>query len=1286
MGRDTKPFINHETPRPAFPRRTSLTASFSLPTLSLSSRSKAPVPSLPSLDTTVANGNPLDDESASSSCITPSSSQPFPPSTAESPVPLKPPTSPGPSVPLPSIRSLRSRFSFSTASQDQANTPGRVAATPTQKRVTSRRFLPFGNSSSSTPTNNTTPTVPRKSLGDVFTLGRSSTSSRLDANSIRSATPSGRSSRSVTSAATLRGWTSTSRHLEPGGPNSRLSFGRPRSQDYSLDIDLGYVVTIGSQDETIRQRPNILTTNTPGATLVVEESSQEDLTTATLGEAATDIALPASANKANPSVVNAPAPRSNDPAESAPNNRSSPRQSALPPIKIPPPLDVRTSHESKEEIIGSTGKTPIAAPQSENDSDNPAPAVYPFTPVDDRSDVTSSTQNTPSSAHKSVVREPHSIVPPLPSPSPFRSLPGELGASVQPAAHVDRRGSPPTPNPWVDRVTPQVAGSSGRRASPEDHPVTTVSPSKSLRREHAVVGLLGELEGALAALSSAQFLDRSHSTLDTTTASTHGAHSFNSNAGSVNISSTVASASSPVREEQPVVSQVPPGLKLTVETVSPEAKVAPERRQNRIGQLLSGLDGPNVDDNLGFATQSENSDRLTGQRDAQLNLLDTSAYRPSSLREDPSAASAQHPESGDRDGQRLHTIDNDLIKLLSPHRLSHLSHSAPSSALVPTIALPSTSPRCPPPPLPSCSRTPQPHTRPDSRAGSIALHASSTSPSTATFHPGEVQLPSRSHHLVPTAGATSAKGYHSVKNSPVLSKASIALASPAERGDWGDFSSPSGGYSRTAIQYSPSVTAAMSRKRSASFDLSESTTFVKDSSDPFATPYSNGPRRADWLGPRTAKAFAAAGLLDDMRDKDRSSPVSSARSDGHRGGPWRAQPGEQNGRMGSVRSHSRLGSEIISPSSRARALAGTDSSPSYYRRGSLDQTAPPSPVSTHRTLVSSATSSSQSQQSVLQTLRERHELETEALLLALAGSKKSERDLRVENEQLMGYVRELEHRIAAFENERDQERGKWRRDRPWESSSTADVDTLDKRRQDILAGRPSTRGWGAHNHVRSLAPNRSPVYGGNRPLPSPNETPRSASAAGMFRSSDLGQKPRSATPPTRRSNWVDSLPPSRVTAPAPRALTPPFVGPSDRGVSDSRTEFEKWHEESFNPPSGFNMLQSSSLRPSNVSATSLIPELPGSMSLLVQEAGPLSEDEYSFGSASPASLTLVQPRNITPKPCPPSNISPITADFSFNSIPGSPRSLRLRPEEEIHLADLISLHGLEIADVLGDAD
>lgn len=527
----------------------------------------------------------------------------------------------------------------------------------------------------------------------------------------------------------------------------------------------------------------------------------------------------------------------------------------------------------------------------------------------------------------------------------------------------------------------------------------------------------------------------------------------------------------------------------------------------------------------------------------------------------------------------------------------------------------------------------------------------------------------------------------SLNNTPLLSPKKL-VDQPYQR----ELATTPNNPSRPVLGRSPSVSAAMTRKRSASFDFSGSTTFGQDLNDPF-TAHSNGPKRADWLGPKTAKAFAAAGLLD--KDKERSGLHSNVRSETpvHRGAldAWRSHSG-RNGfgaGPGSVRSHSRLGSEIISPSFRSRSLAGGDSSPGYGR-ASLDLTAPPSPVSTHRTLVSNATSSSQSQQSALQTLRERHELETEALLLALAGSKRAERDLRAENEELSTYIVQLERRIAMLEAEKEQQdRSKSRaRDRHWNTPSSSDVEVLDKRRQDIVAGRLSTRGWGGNATKSALPNNRPTAYGTNRPLLLPNETPRSASAASVRRSSEDVHS-RSSTPSKYWSS-VDVAGHSPV-APLSRARTPSGAGTaaaSEPPVRTPETEFEEWNESSFGQPLQSSPRADARNRLSSHSVISLLPQMPGSMSMLVHEqpgGESFEEDAISFGSASPSSLTLVHPRSNTPKPVP-ANISPITAEFSFNSIPGSPRSLRLRPEEEMHLADLISLQGLEITDVVTNLD
>ena len=49
------------------------------------------------------------------------------------------------------------------------------------------------------------------------------------------------------------------------------------------------------------------------------------------------------------------------------------------------------------------------------------------------------------------------------------------------------------------------------------------------------------------------------------------------------------------------------------------------------------------------------------------------------------------------------------------------------------------------------------------------------------------------------------------------------------------------------------------------------------------------------------------------------------------------------------------------------------------------------------------------------------------------------------------------------------------------------------------------------------------------------------------------------------------------------------------------------------------------------------------------------------------------------------NVSPTTANFSMNEMAGSPRSLYLRPEHELHLGDMASLD-LQFEDDEDDAD
>jgi hypothetical protein len=186
------------------------------------------------------------------------------------------------------------------------------------------------------------------------------------------------------------------------------------------------------------------------------------------------------------------------------------------------------------------------------------------------------------------------------------------------------------------------------------------------------------------------------------------------------------------------------------------------------------------------------------------------------------------------------------------------------------------------------------------------------------------------------------------------------------------------------------------------------------------------------LGPRTARAFAAAGILPsnyksptsekDFRtlERERATSSMSARRD---------PTGSGSDRLGTW---SRLGFNRA----REDIAHGHHSSPSGVTTGIAlsDSTTTSSPASSGapRAAVSSLSTVSSSNsgpsttnvpmsnhQAIISSLKERHELETEALLNALSGAKKESKALREVNEELKGeveslskFIEELEERLA----------------------------------------------------------------------------------------------------------------------------------------------------------------------------------------------------------------------------------------------------------------------------------
>ena len=177
---------------------------------------------------------------------------------------------------------------------------------------------------------------------------------------------------------------------------------------------------------------------------------------------------------------------------------------------------------------------------------------------------------------------------------------------------------------------------------------------------------------------------------------------------------------------------------------------------------------------------------------------------------------------------------------------------------------------------------------------------------------------------------------------------------------------------------------------------------------------SPGPRSTEWLGPRTAKAFAAAGLLD--RD------VNNGNGSGSNNGS----------RFGSVRSLGDRDQRTLAPSRLAVSEAGSVAS--SWRSGSVSRAMTHSEATGHdsaststgaprttRSAESTAPTSMQSRtpspqhknyQAALQAMQEKHTTETGTLLAALADAQQNAQSLRVENAKLAARIEDLEAELV----------------------------------------------------------------------------------------------------------------------------------------------------------------------------------------------------------------------------------------------------------------------------------
>lgn len=371
---------------------------------------------------------------------------------------------------------------------------------------------------------------------------------------------------------------------------------------------------------------------------------------------------------------------------------------------------------------------------------------------------------------------------------------------------------------------------------------------------------------------------------------------------------------------------------------------------------------------------------------------------------------------------------------------------------------------------------------------------------------------------------------------------------------------------------------------------------------------SNRPPAMEWLGPRTVKAFAAAGLLDGDRDG----------SNTHASGA---------GRYASLRAHSEREDRFVP--SRA-AFSETTSTSSWGRNGSVSRGVTPSEggltwgsptFSAPRTTFSGSTAptsvsaTSSSQQVAIQSMKEKHDLETEALLSALSDSQRTTKTLREENLQLRDRIRELE-------------------------------DQLDEMRSHRLASgvprAPPPGSFSRSPHDRSLG------------LPSQLATTRRSMAQRSFPHGHTNGLAISIEDQSPQSSRAAS--PSRGDSPAPVTVVAPR--PRRRRASTTSSVFP-------NVPQNMSLLMLEESMHDRPGFSSVPPSPPLSMRGMPKGSG---------GSGSGGHvLTYPHAQYSSFLPSGTRNISPTIASFSMTEIPGSPSSLQLRPEHELHLGDMATL-------------
>jgi hypothetical protein len=345
---------------------------------------------------------------------------------------------------------------------------------------------------------------------------------------------------------------------------------------------------------------------------------------------------------------------------------------------------------------------------------------------------------------------------------------------------------------------------------------------------------------------------------------------------------------------------------------------------------------------------------------------------------------------------------------------------------------------------------------------------------------------------------------------------------------------------------------------------------------------------SDSLGPRTAKAFAAAGLLESDNEQRVHSSIHHFRF-----GSMRATTERD---VLSRSTHSRMAYSDASDTNvswgRSNSGSRTNTVSEADGRFSDSPTYTNTPRTTFSALSTAPTtastfSSSQSMHVALQAMKEKHDAATEALLYALADSQRTTKILRDENEELRQQIRVLSEQFEVV--------------------------------------------------VRDLGC-------------SLRRSSSSHLATGM--------------PPEHKSRTLSVDSPHRV--------------PESQSHSTSKTSIATPERPSL-PDRRDNVSPLKQHRRRFSAASSVFPILPTNMSMLMHEEGFSLERSHGFSvqtrsppSPSPSSRTKESRHGHTRSLSSNGNISPSTANFSA-SVAGSPGSLFLRPEHEVHLGDMTNL-------------